>query len=490
MKLRTTFATVALGAAIFANAQYAGSRPVPADFKLGFEAITIADAKKWLGYLAGPECEGRGSGQEGYEKAARYMAERFKEMGLKPMGDNGTYFQNVRVSGEVAPETKFTVGSYSISVGPDFNLSSVRGIAKVDAPVVFLQAKGAAKVPAGVKGKIVVATLDSVSREFRAALLSSAKFVIETSDLISETRTFSSFGSSGGLGLRGRISPKAKGELLNALTFTPKATLEDGQTDLSLDLGQGSVDIKVNNLKASEPNVVGVLEGSDPILKNEYVGIGSHLDHLGNRNGVIYWGADDDGSGSTAVISIARAFKASKLKPKRSILFMAFAGEESGLVGSRFLADNPPVPLDKMICELQMDMIGRNSDGVQNGDPNRVDVASENTDTMRLVGSQRISTELHKLIIEQNEFVNFRFKYDSEDVYTRSDHYSFAAKGVPVAFQFDGFHPDYHRPTDTIDKINFEKLTNAAKLYFLVALSAANRSTAFPKDVPQTGDGQ
>lgn len=495
MKARIALSLAALCAAFYASAQYVGSKPVPADLKAGFEAITISDAKNWLGYLAGPECEGRGAGQAGYQKAAEYMAARFKEMGVKPAGDDGTYFQWVRTSGTIADGSALSVGGYKVDIGAEFGFSGVRGGGEYKAPVVFLQAKGAAagqagpKVPAGVRGKVVIADLDSVNREFRSELLSSAKFVIEVSELIPETRTFSAFGLPSTIGQRGRITPKAYGELATNLKYAPKTGLAEGETALSLDMGEANVTVKVENLKRSDPNVVGILEGSDPVLKHETVGIGAHLDHLGNRNGVIYWGADDDGSGSTALLGIIKAMKANKVKPKRSILFMAFAGEESGLVGSRFLAEYPPVPLDKMICELQMDMVGRNSDGIQNGDRSRVDVASENVDTMRLVGSKRIATGLHNLIIEQNEHINFRFKYDSEDVYTRSDHYSFAAKGVPIAFQFDGFHPDYHQPTDTIDKINFEKLTNAAKLFYLVAMRAAQRPAPFVKDVPQTGDG-
>jgi Zn-dependent M28 family amino/carboxypeptidase len=142
-----------------------------------------------------------------------------------------------------------------------------------------------------------------------------------------------------------------------------------------------------------------------------------------------------------------------------------------------------------MVAELQMDMVGRDSDGVQNGDPKRVDKKEENIDTMRLVGSKRISTDLHNAVLENNKYIGFKFKWDAEDVYTRSDHYNFAKHGIPIAFLFDGFHPDYHQPTDTVDKINWVKLTNAAKLYYLVGLDLANRANRPRKDVPQgTGD--
>jgi Zn-dependent M28 family amino/carboxypeptidase len=153
---------------------------------------------------------------------------------------------------------------------------------------------------------------------------------------------------------------------------------------------------------------------------------------------------------------------------------MAFCGEEMGLLGSAYYASNPIIPLDKTQCLMQMDMVGRDSFGAQNGDQRRIDKLEENADTMRLVGSKRISQEYDDVIQDINQYVGFKFKYDAEDVYTRSDHYNFAKNGVPIAFQFCGFTPDYHAPTDTVDKINFAKLTNAAKLCYLTLFHVGN----------------
>lgn len=462
--------------------QYAGSKPVPDEFSKGFQAITLEDAKAWLGYLAGPECEGRGSGQDGYLKAAAYMAERFKEFGLKPIGDKGTYYQYVPYGRATVKTAFLKYGDALATVAQEqLTITGVLENFSLSGKLIFLHAKGAsAKVPGGLAGKIVIAKLDNVSRDFRRDLARSSAAFLQVSELITAPRPTQVFGEIGNPG--GRIHPDAAAALMKAAGVT-LAEAADGQVTMESSQRDAAFEVTVEGERKDMPNVVGLLEGSDPTLKAEYVGIGAHLDHLGRRGDVVYWGADDDGSGCTALLGIAKAMHVNGLKPKRSILFMAFAGEEMGLVGSRYLADNPMIPLDKMICELQMDMVGRNSDGIQNGDRNRVDKASENVDTMRLVGSKRISTELHDLIIDTNQFVNFRFKYDAEDVYTRSDHYSFASKGIPIAFLFDGFHPDYHQPTDTVDKINFEKLTNAAKLFYLVALRAANRDTAFKKDV-------
>ena len=273
----------------------------------------------------------------------------------------------------------------------------------------------------------------------------------------------------------GTISTEAAKELIAGLTLLPDST--GSITGGSLEFSRGLVQLKANvdARQIGVPNVVGLLEGTDPTLKTEYIGIGGHLDHLGKQGSVVYPGADDDGSGSTAVLSIAHAMSLNPRKPKRSILFMTFCGEELGLIGSSWLVAHPPVPLNKMVAELQMDMVARDSYGAQNGDTRRMDVEKENMDTIRLVGSKRIATELDATIQEVNKSVGFRFKYDAEDVYTRSDHYNFARNNIPIAFLFDGFTPDYHQPSDTVDKIDFLKLANAAKLYYLTAYAVSDK---------------
>ena len=143
-----------------------------------------------------------------------------------------------------------------------------------------------------------------------------------------------------------------------------------------------------------------------------------------------------------------------------------------------------------MIAELQMDMVGRNSFGAQNGDQKRIDKEEENRDTIRLVGSKRISTALDKIILDQNESIGWKFKYDAEDVYTRSDHYNFARLGIPIAFFFTGFHPDYHQPTDTVDKINFDKIANTAKLVYLTIHQLGDYKGMLPHDVSQGNGGK
>ena len=212
--------------------------------------------------------------------------------------------------------------------------------------------------------------------------------------------------------------------------------------------------------KAAVPNVVAWLEGSDPDLKHEYVVLGSHLDHLGIRGGQVYPGADDNGSGSTAVLSIAKAFTVSKTRPKRSVMFIWFAAEEIGLIGSKHYCENPTKPLQDMTCMFNIDMVGRNEETDQ-------ETSAENEGSIHIVGSQKGQTDIHSLVLAANKHVGFRFELDEEGVWNRSDQINFYRKGVPVAFLFGGFHPDYHQPSDQIGKINFKKIVSAAKLYYM-----------------------
>jgi hypothetical protein len=241
-------------------------------------------------------------------------------------------------------------------------------------------------------------------------------------------------------------------------------------------------------------NVVGVVEGVDAQLKGTYVAFGAHYDHVGYAEGEVttdtglrragapgrvtpgaendrIWnGADDDGSGTVAIMALAKAF-AEGPKPRRSLIFVWHAGEERGLWGSRYFADYPTVPMDAIVAQLNIDMIGRNRD----------DKASE-ANTVYLVGSDRISTELHELNRAANAAMpkpltldySFNDPTDLEQLYTRSDHYSYAAKGVPIIFFTTGLHPDYHANTDEVSKIEFDKMTRITQMIYETGARLAN----------------
>lgn len=224
-------------------------------------------------------------------------------------------------------------------------------------------------------------------------------------------------------------------------------------------------------LKDSE-NVVAFIKGTEK--PNEIVVISAHLDHEGIKDGEIYNGADDDGSGTVAILEIAEAFKQAAdagKGPKRSILFLHVTGEEKGLLGSKYYTENPIFPLANTVTNLNIDMIGRVDDR-HKGNPNYV----------YLIGSDKLSTELHNISEAMNKKytnIDLDYKYNDDNdpnrFYYRSDHYNFAKHNIPIIFYFNGTHADYHRPTDTPDKINYEMLENRARLVFHTAWEVANR---------------
>jgi hypothetical protein len=469
----------------------------PKDLKKGWDSMSIKQAKDILTFLA-TQCDGRGSGQPGFQKAADYVAAHFKAWGLKPMGDNGTYFQNVpfMVSHfeDRGSSIQMISSDQALPAGSGFRMTSIGS--NMTATSVVAVVKAGSAVPTfeegSLQGRIVLLYADKVTRQLTAALsrqnpaaiLTVAATVPEAGYSVQRVTANSSANQRRGPRVpTGVISEHAAAFLTANLELLEASTSPEGGATVALSRHMIKLTANVETKPLGVPNVVALLPGSDLVLKNEYIGIGGHLDHLGKQGTVVYPGADDDGSGSTAVLSIAHAMAVNPRKPKRSILFMTFCGEELGLIGSSWLSEHPMVPLNKMVTELQMDMVARDSYGAQNGDQRRMDVEKENLDTIRLVGSKRISTDLDKVIQEQNKYVGFKFKYDAEDVYTRSDHYNFARKGVPIAFLFDGFTPDYHQPSDTVDKIDFLKLTNSAKLYYLTAYAIADNPVAPVHDV-------
>ena len=498
MKLRSSISFIIAGSAVLTNAQFApGMKEIPKDLQKGFNSIKPDDGKKFLGVLAGPAFEGRGTGQPGFEKAMDFMADNFKRFGLKPIMPDGSYFQLVdfwkvgtEVSSLVLKSEKYSAKTNEIGV-------SLNGDINVTGDVVFVAANGTVPAltdeqQAQVKGKIVLLLNKSSRRRFEGSFMTAGAIAVVTiADKVSAPSWRGSNRKPDAssavarlavtLGTAKKLFP-ASASALDAALPTNGMTI----TPLSASVTAGA---KSAVEKARVGNVVAKLEGSDPTLKDEFIGVGAHLDHLGKNGDVWYPGADDDGSGSTALLQLAKAFSSNPVKPRRTVIFMSFYGEEMGLLGSGYFSNNAPIDLTKMIAELQMDMVGRNSFGAQNGDQNRIDKEEENRDTIRLVGSKRISTALDKIILAENESIGWKFKYDAEDVYTRSDHYNFARKGIPIAFFFTGFHPDYHQPTDTVDKINFDKIANTAKLVYLTVFDLGNYVGMLPHDVPQTAPG-
>ncbi|MBP6686926.1 MAG: M28 family peptidase, partial [Lacibacter sp.] len=230
-------------------------------------------------------------------------------------------------------------------------------------------------------------------------------------------------------------------------------------------------------------NVLGMIEGTDK--KDEWIVISAHYDHVGIIGGKLHPGADDDGSGTVGVLEVAEAFakaKAAGKGPRRSILFLAVSGEEKGLWGSAYYADHPVFPLEKTSIDINIDMIGRKDDNLKSLDTNN---------HVYLIGDDKLSSELPRFVDSINnmyiKIITDRKYNDPKDpnrLYYRSDHYNFAAKGVPIVFFFDGIHKDYHKPSDTPDKINYDLHEKRTRLVFFLAWDAANRNNMFVRDIP------
>lgn len=225
-------------------------------------------------------------------------------------------------------------------------------------------------------------------------------------------------------------------------------------------------------------NIWAFVEGSE--RPEEIIVVSAHYDHLGTEYGKIYNGADDNGSGTVAVMELARVFNLAKKKghsPKRSILFLLVTGEERGLYGSDYYSKNPLYPLKNTVANINIDMIGR------------VDNLHTNGNYIYVIGADRLSSDLQNINEEMNKkYVNLKldYKYDDRNdpwqIYYRSDHYNFAKHGIPSVFFFNGLHSDYHQPTDTYEKINFEAMTKRTKLIFALTWELANRSERIKVD--------
>jgi Zn-dependent M28 family amino/carboxypeptidase len=240
-----------------------------------------------------------------------------------------------------------------------------------------------------------------------------------------------------------------------------------------------TINIKNTVQKIEAENVLGYIEGSD--LKDELIVVTAHYDHLGMEGKVVFNGADDDGSGTVAVIEMAQVFAKAKKEghgPRRSMLFMTVSGEEKGLLGSSYYTAHPEFPLKNTVCDLNIDMIGRVDEKHKN-----------NPDYIYLIGSDKLSSQLHAISERANmTYTNLELDYtyndekDKNRFYYRSDHYNFAKNGIPVIFYFNGVHADYHKETDEVEKIDFNKMEKITRLVFFTAWELANRNERITVD--------
>lgn len=451
------------------------------------KTITAADLKKHLYIIASPEMEGRETGTEGQRRAAAYIEAYFKNLGLQP-GAGSSFQMYYTLYQDSLTSASVEVNGKAFELDKDFSIGNniVQATMKLSEVVVLGATATDSLKNADLTGKLIM-VIGNVNQAFYAQLSKKAPAaVLLVSGNFPRTTASNRKGRQTINGFQKTITPMqfqisetiAKaiaGAKYDAVKTTP-TLIQTAKADIMLD-------VKKNTITAQASNVLGLLPGTD--LKDEYVVISAHYDHLGKRNGVLYPGADDDGSGTVGILELAEAFaKASKAGkgPRRSILFLANSGEEKGLLGSEYYTDHPIFPLDKTTVDLNIDMIGRS-------DPDR---KGDTLNYVYVVGDDKLSTDLKTISEAQNKkYTNLQLDYkyndpnDKERIYYRSDHYSFARYGVPIIFYYDGMlRPDYHKPTDTPDKINYSLMQKRAQLVFYIGWEMANRDAMLKRDIP------
>ncbi len=475
------------------------------------ETITVDDMKEDLTILASDALEGRETGKRGQKMAAAYIKAHFEELGLigPVVNSSNPYYQDVKLKTSKPGDIYVMIGDkklvnldetlyYGVSLNTD----------KISTEVVFVGAGNESDFEGlDVEGKSIF-IINSDRRGRRTAMkLAEEKgvkmvFIVRTETdeefQMLTTRYGAYFGRAslkldaeevieGGIGAF-YLSPSNAEQIFNkSFDKLTKAIAnqEKGKRRALKKIKSGNVNYKISydTKKLISENVLGFLEGSD--LKDEVLVITSHYDHLGmGKNGEVYNGADDDGSGTVAVMDIAEAFvkaKADGHGPRRSILFMTVTGEEKGLLGSAYYAENPIYSLESTVADLNIDMIGRIGDR---------EFESENY--VSLVGADKLSTELHEISEKANElytnlFLDYTYNDENhpERIYYRSDHWNFAKNGIPVIFYTTGSHPDYHKSSDTVDKIEFELMTKRTQLVFYTAWEIVNRDSRLVVDKTQ-----
>ncbi len=500
-------------------------------------AITAADLMTRLYIFADDSMQGRETGTIGDVKATAYIAGEARKIGLVPAGDDGTYFQTVPLKVRaVAPASRLAAGGAALALGTEWGVMAIRSTAATDQPVLYGGTAGGPDMlpPAQAAGKVIVYRLGpntaAVRNAARGEHAPEAVIVVGPAAYLAYFTQPSEFVDDGPQAAGAPlffVTPEAAAKLFDA----PLAGLKPGAAGRAV-----SYDVQVNVTPVAYParNVVGIIPGSDPVLKHEYVAIGAHNDHIGfNHHPVDHdslrifdhivrplgldsrttqatpgqmaevnrelaaWraahpgtarldsidnGADDDGSGTVTALEIAQKIASLNPHPKRSILFVWHTGEEKGLLGSTYYTDHPTVPLDSIVAQLNMDMVGRGDAWDMTGTTKDGAFMHGGPNLLFLVGSRRLSTQLGNLVeqvnTEDHHGFAFNYAFDAdghpENVYCRSDHYEYARFGIPITFFTTGLHSDYHRVTDEPEYIDYRHMARIGNLIEDVAVHVAD----------------
>jgi hypothetical protein len=454
-------------------------------------SITATDVAHRIGVIAHDSMAGRDTPSRGLELTAQYVADQFRRFGLQPGGENGSWFQRYSISRRrldlAASRVVFRVGGATATARLDRAARYHSGAVPdrpVSGPAILL---GGALTPDEVsglqlEGKVVLYTPNSlpsgvrnavqVERALRLARPTAVVLVSALDSAAFAARLSPTAPERYGIDLN-LVSPPFVEVTEAALPAVLRAAglrlaeVRGARRPVMRDLPGFTVRLELRDTilsRLTAPNTVGILPGTDPALKDEYVVYSAHMDHIGitpGRPDSINNGADDDASGTAGVIELAEAFSRPGARPRRSVVFLTVSGEEKGLWGSRYFSEHPTVPLDRVVANLNIDMIGRNwADTI-------VAIGKEHSDlgaTLERVNAAH--PELRMTAIDD--------RWPEERFYFRSDHYNFARKGVPVLFFFNGVHPDYHEVTDSPEKIDAEKESRILRLLFHVGQEVAN----------------
>lgn len=499
--------------------------------------IQAADLEKHLRVLAADDMEGRETGKPGQRKAADYIAKQFAAENLQPIvkTDDGKtgYFQPFTLYQKTWGDFYVKAGGKTYNYPKDFIVNGLFGVMQEtsvetvfvgygiltdtynDYAKVNIQGKAVVMLdgePKKANGNYLITNSDKPSewsseenlrkkvtiakdKGAEQVFIVSAespeayrRLVAERTALMGRFNRLSLKPSMEKIGAVGTfLIPQEMGaELLNTTTAKLQAAAakisKTGKANSGALKGKISLKAERKDVLLESSNVVGFLEGSDK--KDEVVVISAHYDHIGvNPDGQVNNGANDDGSGTVSVIEIAQAFAKAKAEghgPRRSMLFLTVSGEEKGLLGSQYYTDmNPVLPLDKTVCDLNIDMVGRVDDLHEGKSDNYIYV----------IGSDKLSSELHQISEDANRkytALELDYKYnepsDPQRIYYRSDHYNFAKHKIPIIFYFNGLHADYHRPGDDVEKINFKLAEKSARLVFYTAWEIVNRDNKLVVD--------
>ena len=497
----------------------------PENFRIEMaKTIRVEDLKKHLEILASDDYEGRETGKPGNDRAAQYLAQQFKSIGLQAVDNDKSYLQGIDMVSERWEKIDFTVNGTEFRHLWDFYSphEGNKGIEELKTDQVVFIGYGIQNnqidnyKKTDVRGKTVLMYGGEPRDENGISLLTKDKTGSEwTTDVMRKVNLAKSKGAKHVfiiaeqfkqqiaqnrrflIGPNVQLLPQNHAKTMDsdddfryavistkmAKTMVGKKLKKITKIRKKNAAGKSTKGIKVKsqisghmikrNQSNKTANVLGVLPGKHPTKKNEYIIVTAHFDHLGKRGDDIFNGADDNGSGTSTVLELAEAFAtaaAFERAPDRSILFLLVSGEEKGLLGSKFYTDYPIIPLEKTMVNVNIDMVGR------------VDKQHEDPNYIYVIGADRLSTTLHEVNEQTNqtyEKLELDYKYNAEDdpnrYYYRSDHYNFAVKGIPAIFFFNGTHDDYHRPSDTVDKIDFDKMSKIGRHIFHLIWELGNR---------------